>query len=148
MQEVLFLLLPLLLHLGRARLGSSQCGQVLRCHGFALKAYRHHVHWEARPPALLHKVGAALSSLVSSLQALGVFHICVNSLKVLTTARTFPASLHPSLGVPGRAQLGWGVEEVLQLLLAVGTLLSSVETQAPSRPCPAARQLQAGLTTR
>lgn len=54
-------------------------------------------------------------------------------MKVLSTTQTFPVSLHPSLmlpealGIPGRSQLGWDAEQVLQLLLAVGTVLSSAD---------------------
>lgn len=133
MQEVPFLLLLLLLYLGRARLGSAQHGQVLRYHGFALRVYRNRAHWETGPPTLPCKISAALCSLVSSLQALGVFCICAIHLKVLTTTQTLPVPLHPSLVLPealsvsARAQLGWGAEQVLRLLLAVGTLLSSAE---------------------
>jgi len=87
-QEVPFLVLPLLLYLRRARLGSAQHGQVLQYHGFALRVCRNHAHWETGPPTLPCKISAALHSLVSSLQALGFFHICVINLKVLTTAWT------------------------------------------------------------
>lgn len=77
MQEIPFLLWPLLLYLGRARLGSAQHRHVLTYHGLALRVYRNHAHWETGPPTLPCKISAALCSLVFSLQALGVFCICV-----------------------------------------------------------------------